>query len=75
MRGEAMAEPYDMLFGRKTYELFTAHFPTLDAENPETKMMNAATKYVATNTLTEFDWQNSVALSGDIPTEISSLKR
>ncbi len=72
VRSEAMAEPYDMLFGRKTYQLFAGHFPS--AEGPETQMMNAATKYVATNSLTQFDWQNSSAIGGDIPGAVARLK-
>ena len=75
VRTEAMTEPYDMLFGRKTYELFAPHFSGPGNEGPEARMMNAATKYVASNTLTRLDWQNSVLISGDIPAEISALKK
>jgi len=45
---EAMAEPYDMLFGRKTYDLFAGHWPAI-SNNPVADMMNAATKYVVTS--------------------------
>ncbi|MEM7461528.1 MAG: dihydrofolate reductase family protein [Pseudomonadota bacterium] len=73
VRQEAMAEPYDMLFGRKTYELFAGHWPEVD-EDPVARMMNAATKYVATSTLSDFSWENSKAISGNIGEQVSRLK-
>ena len=48
---EAMAEPYDLLLGRKTYELFAAHFSRAGDDNDEAALLNKATKYVATNSL------------------------
>ena len=75
VREEAMAEPYDMLFGRKTYELFAAHWPSVDDENPVAKMMNNATKYVATSTLSKLEWNNAKLISGDVAAEVSRLKR
>ena len=74
VKEEAMATPYDILFGRKTYELFAAFWPQAGADNPEARMMNAARKYVATNSLTELEWQNSIVVSGDIPSEVVRLK-
>ena len=67
---EAMAVPYDLLLGRKTYELFAPHFSGAGDQN----QMNNATKYVATNTLTEVTWKNSVIIRGDVAKEISGLK-
>lgn len=72
---EAMAAPYDILFGRKTYELFAAHWPTVGDENPVGKMMNEATKYVATNTLTEPGWKNASIINGDIAERVADLKQ
>ncbi len=67
---EAMAVPYDLLLGRKTYELFAAHFPDAGDDHP----MNTATKFVATNTLNELGWRNSVRIGGDVPAEVARLK-
>lgn len=67
---EAMAVPYDLLLGRKTYELFAPHFSGAGDKNP----MNNATKYVTTSTLTRLDWNNSVILAGDVVQEVSRLK-
>ncbi len=74
VRQEAMAKPYDILFGRKTYELFAAHWPNAGDDNPVAKMMNNATKYVASSTLTTLEWKNSTLLTGDIVSEVSRLK-
>ena len=72
---EAMAEPYDLLFGRKTYEMFAPYWSSAEPDNPIAVMMNSATKYVATNTLTRVDWENSHIIRGDIPAEIAELKQ
>lgn len=72
---EAMAEPYDLLLGRKTYEIFAANFANAGNDNPITTKLNNATKYVVTNTLSNFVWENSVRVSGDIETEILKLKK
>jgi len=72
---EAMAEPYDMLFGRKTYETFAGHWPEADEEDPAAVRMNAATKYVASTTLTDPSWQNTIVLKGEVAAEIEKLKQ
>lgn len=68
----AMTEPYDLLLGRKTYELFAGHFTS--AEGDEAHLLNKARKYVATNTLGRLDWYNSVAVTGDIAAAVARLK-
>ena len=70
---EAMAEPYDILFGRKTYELFAAHFLNV-GKGPHADRFTNATKYVVTNTLDSLEWRNSVPITGNIPAEVSRLK-
>ena len=72
---EAMAEPYDLLFGRKTYDSFAKNWTAADAENPVAQKLNSANKYVATTaTTTNIEWQNTVRLNGDIPAEVKRLK-
>lgn len=71
---EAMSAPYDILFGRKTYEAFAAHWPNLGDDDPVAAMINGARKYVATSTLTALEWMNSEPITGDIAAEISKLK-
>lgn len=72
---EAMAAPYDMVFGRKTYELFASHWPNVDPSDPIARMMNDATKYVATTTLDAFEWKNTVPIKGNAAAEITRLKQ
>lgn len=73
VRQVAMAAPYDMLFGRKTYELFAGHWPEVDGD-PVAAMMNAARKYVVSTSQPDLSWQNSSLITGDVPREIASLK-
>ena len=69
---EAMAEPYDALFGRKTYELFSAHFPET-GEAIEIVRLNEATKYVVTSSPANLSWKNSVRVAG--ATAIEDIKK
>jgi dihydrofolate reductase len=69
---EAVATPFDLLLGRKTYEIFAAHWPY--ADDPMADKLNSATKYVASNTLDSVEWTNSKLLDGDVPTAVAELK-
>jgi dihydrofolate reductase len=70
-----MSRPFDLLLGRKTYEIFAAHWPYLKAEeDPFAARINNATKYVASKTLKKLDWSNSELLKGDVAKEIKRLK-
>ena len=72
---EAMAQPYDLLFGRKTYDVFASHWPTVHADDPIAARFNAARKYVATTSATHpLNWRNSTRISGDVAAEIAQLK-
>jgi dihydrofolate reductase len=68
---EQMSKPFDLLLGRKTFEIFASYWPDHEEEGPG---INQATKYVASNTLTEHEWRKSVFLSGDVVEEIKKLK-
>jgi dihydrofolate reductase len=69
---EQMGRPFDLLLGRKTFEIFAGYWPDHPDEGPE---INRATKYVASNTLTSHPWEKSVFLSGDVVGEIRKLKQ
>ena len=71
---EAMAEPYDLLLGRTTYEIFASSFASSAGDNPTAEKLNNARKYVVTSTLKQLQWQNSEQITGDIAAEISRLK-
>lgn len=70
---ELFGAPFDLLLGRKTYEIFAAHWPYHEGEIADP--FNAATKYVATSSDKPLAWRNSVALRGDVPAEVARLKR
>jgi dihydrofolate reductase len=65
------------LFGRRTYEIFAAHWPTASADEQVLAVpLGARPKYVASTTLTEpLGWQNSTLLKGDVATAVAALKR
>lgn len=69
--GEQMSRPFDLLLGRRTFEIFAAYWPHHPQEGAE---INRATKYVASNTLRSHEWEKSVFLSGDVAEEIRKLK-
>lgn len=70
--GAQMGEPFDLLLGRKTFEIFAGYWPDHADEGPE---INNATKYVASKTLTEHDWQKTVFLGDDVVHAITALKQ
>lgn len=72
--GEAFGEPFDLLLGRKTYEIFAAHWPYIE-NHPIADAFNSVTKYVATTSDEPLTWQNSVALRGDVVGELRRLKQ
>lgn len=68
--GEQMSQPFDLLLGRKTFEIFASYWPQQD-DNP----FEEVTKYVASSTLTEHSWQKTVFLAGDVAEKIAALKQ
>ena len=70
--GEQMSGPSDLLLGRKTFEIFASYWPHHEDEWPG---INNATKYVASNTLTQHEWSNLVFLKGNVVDEIKQLKQ
>jgi dihydrofolate reductase len=70
--GEFMGRPFDLVLGRKTYEIFAAHWPHSD--EPGAEALNAATKHVASNTLTQLEWANSTLIEGPVPERVRALK-
>jgi len=70
--GESMGRPFDLLLGRRTYEIFAAHWP--QSTEPGAEELNRATKHVASRTLDRVDWANSHLLEGDVPDAVRRLK-
>lgn len=70
---EAVAERYDLLLGRCTYDMFASSFANTDSNDPTATKTNKARKFVVSSDPT-LPWQNSEQISGDIPAAISRLK-
>jgi dihydrofolate reductase len=64
----------ELVLGRRTYEIFEAHWPYQPNDDPIAKTLNAAKKYVASRTLTALHWNNSTLLHGDVVSAIIALK-
>jgi len=68
---EQMAHPFDLLLGRKTFEIFASYWPHHPEEGAG---INQATKYVASTKLASHEWNKSVFLNGNVPEQIKQLK-
>jgi len=71
--GTTMNAPFDLLLGRRTYEIFAAHWPYIQGE-PIADKFNAVTKYVATSSTEPLAWGQAVALH-DAAADVARLKR
>jgi dihydrofolate reductase len=67
-----MDSPFDLLLGRKTFDIWEPYWPQHADAWPN---VNTATKYVASNTRTSSQWQPSVFLNGDIADKVTKIKQ
>jgi dihydrofolate reductase len=73
---ESITSTDTLLLGRKTYEIFAAHWPMVTDENdPIATKLNSMPKYVASRTLHKVEWNNSTLLEGDVVEAVAELKR
>lgn len=74
--GDVMSEqlkpPFDLLLGRKTYDIFASYWPNHREDGPE---LNQAAKYVVSHQDPELNWEKSILLKGDAVEEIQKLKK
>ena len=68
---EQMGRPFDLLLGRKTYDIFASYWPY---HKEEGMGINQATKYVASRHPMNLTWERSVQLSGDVVKAVLELK-
>ncbi|HWT69163.1 MAG TPA: dihydrofolate reductase family protein [Pseudomonas sp.] len=79
--GEAVmdlfAQPFELLLGRRTYDIFADYWPKIkaDAHNPIADLFNAVPKHVATHRPDSLTWHNSQALDADLVGAIRALKQ
>ena len=71
---EAMSTPFDLVLGRKTYDIFAAYWPHAP-EDAGAKPLNDATKYVASRSNPTLEWSRSVLLDGDAAERVTALKK
>ena len=67
-----MSTPFDLLLGRRTYEIFAAHWPY--QKNPIGDTFNRINKYVVATTPIDLSWKNSILISKDVVNELKKLK-
>jgi len=71
--GDFMGRPFEMLLGRRTYEIFAAYWPR--STEAGAQALNGARKHVASRTLKNVEWNNSTLIKGDVPMYVSELKK
>jgi dihydrofolate reductase len=72
--GEAMSTPFDLVLGRRTYDIFAAYWPYATDE-AGAKPLNDATKYVVSRSHPTLEWRNSVLIEGDAAGGVAALKK
>ncbi|MEP3277092.1 MAG: dihydrofolate reductase family protein [Stappiaceae bacterium] len=70
---EAMSVPYDLLLGRRTYDIFAPNFSS-DSNSPVAEMFNKATKYVVTGNDQGLAWANTSVVQGNLVEQLRALK-
>ena len=83
--GEGFTKPFDLLLGRRTYDIFAAHWPYVDMDPAAgdfdalnmdiARKFNDLTKHVATHRPDSLTWVNSRALGSDVAGAVRDLKR
>jgi dihydrofolate reductase len=71
---QVMGHPFDLVLGRRTYDIFAAYWPNAPEEagaNP----LNEATKYVASRGTPSLTWDRSVQIEGDVAEGVAQLKK
>jgi len=76
--GDFMGKEFDLLLGRKTYEIFAAHWPFVKPDNPDfgtSLKLNGARKYVVSSKLDKAEWSPSTIITGDVVKQLGDLKQ
>ena len=75
LMGEQMGMPFDLLLGRKTYDIFAGYWPKQDPDGPVADPFNKATKYVVSHQQPKLEWENSELIDGDVVARLHELKK
>jgi dihydrofolate reductase len=74
LMNQQMKEPFDLLLGKKTYDIFASYWPKQSADNEIALRLNKAHKYVATHNPFEPLWKETTVLTGDVVGQIKKIK-
>jgi dihydrofolate reductase len=64
---------YDLLLGRKTYDIFAGYWPNQTGVIADP--FNKATKYVVSTSSPKLTWQKSMLIDGDVVAKLKELKQ
>ena len=74
---DLLSQPFELLLGRRTYDIFAAYWPRKGADSGTHSIadrFNSVRKHVATHRSDALDWRNSRPLKGDLADAIRALK-
>lgn len=70
-----MAQPFELLLGRRTYDIFASFWPKTDKDPEVAKPFNETRKYVVSRSPMELAWQHSTLITGnDVVDQLRTLK-
>lgn len=69
------AQPFELLLGRHTYDIWAGYWPHVPAGNTIADKFNRVPKHVATHRPDHLDWKNSQALKGELADATRALQR
>lgn len=69
--GKQMTPPFDLLLGRKTYDIFASYWPRQGDDDP----FRQSKKYAVSNGTINTDWEETIQIKGDVVAEIEKLKQ
>lgn len=72
--GAAMSQPFDLLLGRRTYEIFAAHWPYIK-DDPTADQLNRVHKYAVSSKPLKLDWAKTTLITGDAVAGLRELKK
>lgn len=76
MMGKQMDMPFELLLGRKTYDIFASYWPKQPDDVPPAGPFNKTTKYVVSKSKIKLPWKNSVLITGDdVAGQLKALKK
>jgi dihydrofolate reductase len=72
--GAFMEEPFELLLGRRTYDIFAGFWPKTDKDPEVARPFNETRKYVVSRSPQDLAWQNSTLITGDVVPQLRKLK-